>query len=215
MCRMIGFSFSDNKYIDDLYNMLKDMAKNGIKKPHPHGFGIYAKNAEGEILYHKFEETIYNTNLQLPKLKIGIMHARKASPNSPISFLQLHPFIDEKGNVFCHNGTIFTADKNNLFKSDSYEYFQKIKNFKNNDELIWNLKNFVLNNKFTGANFLLIKEDKLYAFCYYNSEPEYYTMWYSENVVSSESLGYGFQKMNKGELLIFENGTLTFKELVI
>ncbi|SHH37298.1 class II glutamine amidotransferase [Thermosipho atlanticus] len=215
MCRMIGFSFEDDTSINELFKMLQDMAKNGIKSPHKHGFGIYAENKNKEILYHKFEEPIYELNVDFPKFKLGIMHARKASPNFPIGYLQIHPFFDEYGNAFCHNGTIYTTPRNNIFKSDSYDYFLKIRDFNSIEKLAKKLKDFINTNDFSGINFLLIKKHKLYAFCYFKSEPEYYTMWYSDNIVSSEALGTHFKKVKKGELLIFENGKLSFKECII
>lgn len=61
----------------------------------------------------------------------------------------------------------------------------------------------------------MIKRKKLYAFCYFNSDPDYYTMWYSKNIISSEKLGLDFKMVKKGELLIFENGKLIFKDVII
>ncbi|MDN5325033.1 MAG: hypothetical protein PWP02_743 [Thermosipho sp. (in: thermotogales)] len=215
MCRMIGFSFQRDSSINNLFKSLQDMSKNGLKSPHPHGFGIYALNEKNEVLFHKFEEPIYEKEISFPNLKIGIIHARKASPNFPIGFLQIHPFVDDKGTAFCHNGTIFTLERNNIFKSDSYDYFYKIKDFNTIDELSKKLKQFIQENEFTGINFLMLKNNKLYAFCYYNKDPEYYTMWHSENIVSSESLGLNFKMVKRGELLIFDNGKLIFKDKVI
>jgi len=114
MCRMIGFSFQRDSSINNLFKSLQDMSKNGLKSPHPHGFGIYALNEKNEVLFHKFEEPIYEKEISFPNLKIGIIHARKASPNFPIGFLQIHPFVDDKGTAFCHNGTIFTLKRNNI-----------------------------------------------------------------------------------------------------
>ncbi|MBO8139071.1 MAG: hypothetical protein J7J43_07935 [Thermosipho sp. (in: Bacteria)] len=215
MCRMIGFSFKNDTLINDLFKSLQDMSKNGLKSPHLHGFGIYAINEYNEVLFHKFEEPIYEKEVSFPSLKIGIIHARKASPDFHIGFLQIHPFIDRNGTAFCHNGTIHTLKRENIFKSDSYEYFLKIKNFTDTNDLSKKLKTFIQENEFTGLNFLMIKDDKLYAFCYFNKDPEYYTMWHSENVISSESLGSNFKMVKKGELLIFENGKLIFKDIVI
>lgn len=215
MCRMVGFSFKNDTLINDLFKSLQDMSKNGLKSPHPHGFGIYAINEKNEILFHKFEEPIYEKEVSFPSLKLGIIHSRKASPNSQIGFLQIHPFIDKNGTAFCHNGTIYTSKKNNIFKSDSYDYFLNIKDFTNIDDLSKKLKSFIQENEFSGINFLMIKDYKLYAFSYFKKDPEYYTMWHSENIISSESLGTNFKMVKKGELLIFENGKLTFKDIII
>lgn len=215
MCRMLGFSFENDKPINYLFKELQNMAKNGLKSPHSHGFGIYALTESNEVLYHKFEEPIYEKDISFPNLKIGIIHARKASPSYPIGFLQIHPFVDENGTAFCHNGTIHSLKRNNIFESDSYEYFLIVKDFKDLHDLSKRLKKFIKENEFTGINFLMIKRKKLYAFCYFNSDPDYYTMWYSKNIISSEKLGLDFKMVKKGELLIFENGKLIFKDVII
>ncbi|QTA37487.1 hypothetical protein JYK00_07050 [Thermosipho ferrireducens] len=214
MCRMLGFSFKDKQNVNDLFKNLQDMAQFGIKSPHPHGAGIFAVNGN-EILYHKWEKPIFDLKICLPEFEIGIMHARKASPNFPITYLQLHPFIDEKGKAFCHNGTIYTANRQNIFKSDSFDYFVSIKDFETIKELIQNIQKFRAGHKYTGINFLMTFDKKLFAYCDYKEDPVYYTMWFSEKgVVSSEKLNDFFIPMKKGELIIFERGKIVFDEII-
>ncbi|WP_234970289.1 class II glutamine amidotransferase [Marinitoga hydrogenitolerans] len=210
---MVGFSFNEIRESSFLFEHLKQMSKSGIESPHSHGWGMAIKYNDKEIIFHKSINPIYNEKRINIEGYIGIMHSRKASPKLEKTFLQLHPYFI-KDTFFCHNGTIYMDQINNVFGTDSFEYFKYINDFSNEDELKRKIKLFSEKNKYTGINFLMIKNDKLYAFCKYKKEKEYYTMWYSEKngvIISSEKLDDSFQPFENGMFLIAFNGEIIKK----
>ncbi len=215
MCRMIGFSFRQDKNTNWLFKSLQDMAANGIHSPHTDGWGEYLMNSSREILYHKSVNKVFNDTSPDFDALLGIMHARKASPGLDVSILQLHPYMIN-GDIFAHNGTIRKVNIENPFKTDSFELFKRIRNFNFFEQLERNVKNFIMNSDdFTAINFLMIKGEDLYVLQLFNEEEEYYTMWYSKNadgfVTASEKINEDFIPFENGDLMKINRGEILRK----
>jgi len=122
-----------------------------------------------------------------------ILHARKASPNMPISYGFTHP-LQRCGWFFCHNGTIYdlTGPRD---RSDSERFFEMILGeMKEETDVISAIKIALSRVKcFSAINFILANNRKAYVLNKFHKEyPQYYTMKYfvTENflMVSSERL---------------------------
>lgn len=124
-----------------------------------------------------------------------MLHARKASPDIPISYEFTHPF-EKDGWYFCHNGTIYDFVRKE--KSDAQRLFMVLlHNMKQCPNVIEVIRNTVKSiKKYSALNFILAKNDKAYVLNMYGKYgqecPQYYTMKYlkEENyaIVSSERL---------------------------
>ncbi|MFN3284638.1 MAG: class II glutamine amidotransferase, partial [Pseudothermotoga sp.] len=79
--------------MDAFFKHLQLMAQNGKGSPHNHGWGVYALKG-GAVIYYRSSKPAYEEEIVPFSAEVGIFHARKASEHLPITFLQLHPFID-------------------------------------------------------------------------------------------------------------------------
>lgn len=163
---------------------------------HGDGWGIvYSKNNKLEWYKKPIPcwqdpkyQTFYNINIDFL-----ILHARKASQNSLISYKFTHPF-ERDGWFFCHNGTIqdFISQK----QSDSETFFllllQKIKYGKNVETAIQDSLNSI--KFYTAVNFILANKEKVYILNKFADDrfKAYYTMKYLQNekhvIIASERL---------------------------
>jgi predicted glutamine amidotransferase len=117
-----------------------------------------------------------------------ILHARRASPGSPINCSYTHPF-EKEGWYFCHNGTI--TDTLAKDKRDSEHFFTLLlSNLRKRGNVINGIKDSVNHIKeYTALNFILANNNKAYILVKYQQYPNYYTMKYlrSENFVIASS----------------------------
>ncbi|MGJ8454049.1 class II glutamine amidotransferase [Pseudothermotoga sp. U03pept] len=209
MCRMIGFSFKDERPVDEFFVHLQRMAKNGKHAPHNHGWGIYALNGE-DVVYHRSEKAAFDDTFPSVKLKVGIIHARKASENLPVTILQIHPFIDGCGKAFCHNGTIKDIPFH-FIESDTYSYFSKLRQFSSYEELRERIAHIAKNYSYTSMNFLMINRDELIVYCGYSTNEDYYTLWYSNDegfVVCSEPMNGDYFPMANQTIFVVRYGEI-------
>ncbi|AEX86339.1 putative glutamine amidotransferase [Marinitoga piezophila KA3] len=211
MCRMIGYSFKKNENINFLFNHLKTMAKDGIKAPHDDGWGIAAFVSDKEVVFHKSMQPVFNEDDLNIESYLGMIHARKASDNLEKTFLQLHPYFI-KDTFFSHNGTIYLDKIDNVFGTDSFEYFKALYDFNNFNDLKEKIKEFISKNSYSGINFLMIRNNELYVFCNYTRTEDYFTLWYTENdtgfIVASEKMDNSFIPFENGMLAKIVNGKM-------
>lgn len=117
MCRMVGYVSQRAIPVASLLQALAAQAKEGRECPHGDGWGM-ALRLDGHWLWVRQASPIWQAPLDvLGELRsdLGIFHARKASPNTPINLSKVHPFVIpdarqahamESAMVFCHNGTV-------------------------------------------------------------------------------------------------------------
>lgn len=126
MCRMLAFKAKDSIEIKPFFKALTTMASSGINAPHGDGFGFTFSNNHG-IETYRDSRAIWETNSDDKKAKLGIFHARKASPGYQVNLHHVHPFtgfVNGKSYAFAHNGTIYSMQ--NGRNIDSQEYFKII-----------------------------------------------------------------------------------------
>lgn len=209
MCRMIGFSFRAEQNVDEFFKHLQLMAQSGKGAPHNHGWGVYAiKN--GAVIYYRSPKPAYEEEITPFSAKVGIFHARKASEHLPITFLQLHPFIDNKGKAFCHNGTIYDIEYSSI-DSDTYSYFVKVKDFTTYEDLACKIAEIACKYEHTGMNFLMVNNGELIVYCGYSENKDYYTLWYNDTngfIVSSEPMNQGFKPMDNRTIFVVRDGNI-------
>lgn len=206
---MIGFSFETARDVNPFFRHLQWMAQRGKNAPHNHGWGIYALEGDA-LIYHRSPKPVYEESLPFIKAKIGIIHARKASEHLPVTFLQLHPFIDNKGKAFCHNGTIYDIPTLTI-ESDTFAYFMKIKDFSTHEDLARKITEVARSFKHTGMNFFMVNNDELIVYCGYSDNKDYYTLWYYDVdgfIVSSESMHEGFKPIDNRTLIVVKDGKI-------
>ncbi len=187
------------------------MAVSGINSPHNHGWGMYSLD-EDVVVYYKSEKPVFEDKLADLNCSIGIMHARKSSEGLSTTFLQLHPFIDNRGKAFCHNGTIYDLIPAKI--SDTYSYFNLVKGFQTYENLAAILSKLANSFRFTSLNFLMVHGDKLVVYCRYSQLPDYYTLWYGDEegfVVASEPMNEKFKPLENQTLLVVHKGSIIFE----
>jgi len=217
MCRMAAFSLLNNVCVSEVFDKVSLMAKDGRGAPHNDGYGLIILNDSMKYEYKSIKPIYEDTNFKMlcEKIsgKIGIIHARKASPGIPIGLQQLHPFYIE-GKYLAHNGTIRNANRSNLFNSDTYDFFLSIHNFRDFVSLLNNVKAYVEAHDFSGINFLLLDEldNSLYVGCIYMGDTDYFTLHYKADktgfFVYSEDLYDSLAPMENGQIFKVRNGEI-------
>jgi len=136
-----------------------------------------------------------------------ILHARKASPGSPINCSYTHPF-EKEGWYFCYNGTVKNPPAND--HRDSEQFFQQILANLQEAEVEKAIRTTLSWTKdYTALNFILANSERIFVIVKYDPTlyPEYYTMKYLQNqgqiIVSSETLS-----RLDGTWTLIENNTL-------
>ncbi|MGQ9856464.1 MAG: class II glutamine amidotransferase [Fervidobacterium sp.] len=220
MCRMAAFSSNEYIEVGKIINSVSEMAKNGKNAPHDDGYGFVLFTKERKLEYKSvvpiFEDDFWKSVVEGFKASAGIVHARKASENLDKTKLQLHPF-HISGKYLAHNGTVYDANIENDFRSDTYDFFLNIFSFDIFEALIDNVRKYIANHKYSSLNFLLYdeKEDSLYVGCIYSRSPDYFTLYYDQNeagfVVYSENVNGDLTPMENGEILKVSNGKITQK----
>lgn len=193
--------------------------KHEINREKPHllhndGWGIVTKRNGKLELYKKavscWEDPKYKKYYEMD-IDFLILHARKATPNMPISYSFTHPF-EKNGWLFCHNGTIhdLTEQKD---KSDSERFFEMILDaMKDETEVTTAIKIALSKVKsYSAINFILANDNKAYILNKFQEYPQYYTMKYfatkSIVMVSSERLQHfndAWKELGNNNLAILE-----------
>ncbi|HOY25183.1 MAG TPA: class II glutamine amidotransferase [Mesotoga sp.] len=108
MCRMLAFKSPTKIESLEIVDILRNMAREGLNNPHGDGFGLAM--AGGERLRYNSVRSICEADPPLIESRLGIVHARKASPGYSVNPDHVHPFygvVKGKNYAFCHNGTVF------------------------------------------------------------------------------------------------------------
>lgn len=119
MCRMIGFSCAQPVRVEGFLRAVAHQAQHG-KKPwgRPHGDGwAMVLMTEAGWLQVRCDHPIWESPLEelgALQARCGLIHARLASPNTPIDITKTHPFcarVGEQRLAFCHNGSVEQVDR--------------------------------------------------------------------------------------------------------
>src|ERR1043166_1835805 len=111
MCRMIGVIARQPVPAGPYLDALIRQARGGVNSPHADGCGI-AILRDGHWLHVREQCPMWESSLEQYRTVSGtamILHARLASPGTPINLGKLHPFYHPDpapGVMFCQNGTI-------------------------------------------------------------------------------------------------------------
>ena len=216
MCRMAAFSFKKDIDTYFIFKDLQKMAQYGMNAPHKDGWGVHLICTNSDVFHYKSIRSIYNDELPHFQACSGIMHARLASEGLDATPLQLHPFLDNDGDAFCHNGTVYGTPKTAPFKSDSLDLFNSIRKFSTTEQLIENINSFTEKYNYTSLNFFLVKKNIIYILNRYKEQDPrkqlYYKLWIKKNnegvIIRSESLSDGdYTSLENGDLLEIKNGS--------
>lgn len=118
MCRMVGFSASSPVKIGPFLEAVAFQAQHGCRpwgRPHGDGWGLVVATKDG-WLHARNDRPIWEFPLHhLAGLEAtcGLVHARLASPNTPVDITKVHPFcaiVGGRSVAFCHNGSVSNAE---------------------------------------------------------------------------------------------------------
>jgi len=219
MCRMAAFSLKKVEDISWVIEYVKQMARFGKKGPHCDGWGYVLLNTNKKVEYKSISPAYDDNkspNLNDEKFEMGIVHARLASDGLDKTRLQLHPFYKD-GKYFAHNGTIITANRQNPYDSDTYDFFKHVASFENFGHIVKLVREYGEENEFSGMNFLMIDDltDELYVGCYYTpgqDRKDYFTLFYGCDderfFVFSERPVNDYSKIPSSEYRLMQNGEI-------
>jgi len=224
MCRMIAAvgRFPTERLLEGLLLMAQD--RNGLhelnegkqgKFQHGDGWGVLYREG-GELKRHRSTEPCWaDPNLdRFSDKEILLLHARRASPDIPVSLENTHPFQHHccgQNWFFCHNGTVReslpqfeglegTTDSERLFHLllASYDEHDDLGSFQ---RVLEGLQDY------TALNSFLLNRRYLYLFNLYREHPRYYTLHIHRDergaLISSEPLpGFsGWEALENGTIL--------------
>lgn len=175
-------------------NEKHELNRNNPSFTHEDGWGILTGIC-GNLEHYKKEAACWHDqkfhDYYTRQADLIMLHARKASPCTPINYEFTQPFT-KNGWYFCHNGTI--NDFISEHRSDSEQFFSLILDqLSQHDNVAKAIKKTVSKiNNYTALNFILCSKDKAFVLIKYQKYPKYYTMKYLRNqnytIVSSEIL---------------------------
>jgi len=243
MCRMFAAA---SKKMDKSYMVsFRELAARGkvlkdVSETHEDGWGIsgylgnwtvhFGRSEKGATLdklyYFKACENAVRSGT-----KIVVSHLRQASKGG-VNINNVHPFIYKEW-IFCHNGTIFDAEKlkiNNIYyegTTDSEVFFKYLVGMLSNrsksefSAILENAANYIKENfETTSLTFLMSNGDHLFAFRDFTKDEYYYTLFYKKldggYVFCSEPLaGDGWTEMKNGQLMIVNKfGEIVFDKII-
>lgn len=220
MCRFLMFKSKKPQKIEDLLEKFA-LACRKSKTPdgdwQGDGWGISYLSRENGWVVKKSINPIWEEKdvfKSIPESRFFLVHARSSSFENQRKLIEYNqPFISERYS-FVFNG--FIRGVSLPFKIKGEIGSQKIWNLllellkketPQNSLLL--LKNIILKNSKTvhALNIGLCDGSNIYALCYFESNPDYYSLFSSKDssnlIISSEKIyGYEFRKLSSGELVI-------------
>ncbi len=132
---MIGVIARDPIAMGPFLAALQDQARSGVEAPHEDGYGIAVFTGSHWLNLHEQCPIWDNAFPSMSGIQgtVLILHARKASPGTPINLTKLHPFCcadEPPGVMFCQNGTIRKPERlsegGNPSAIDTEKYFDRV-----------------------------------------------------------------------------------------
>jgi len=190
----------DFKFMAQNKNEKHEYNENNPNFIHADGWGIVLKRS-GRIEQYKkdaacWKDPMFSEYSNVPT-DFVVLHARRASPGSTVSYNFTHPFQREDW-YFCHNGTIYDFDITE--KSDSEQFFARLLDTMNKETDVKNALRKTVNEtkSYSALNFILTNGKRTYILNKHGKDkngiehPKYYTMKYLKDeksvIVSSEVL---------------------------
>lgn len=183
MCRMLAFT-GYTKTLKSLlltFQMLSLHGKSIDERGHEDGWGIgyYGKGVtlfkRAECAHRSEEYLTVVESLSRKNPRVVLAHLRKASPGTPLTDREAHPF--QNGNfLFCHNGSLYQKDGSPLGEElDSILYFRKIQKT-SLKEAISHFHTL----KYTSLTCLLTDGHTIWGYRDYTEKEDYYTLYYTK-----------------------------------
>ena len=209
MCRMLAFMGNPGQ-VKELLLTFQGLALHGNSpdgKGHRDGWGIgyyahgivLAKKAECAAESRKYVEAAAEAARKSPHILLA--HLRKASPNTPITDGEVHPFQIGRY-LFCHNGSITRNDGLPLGETlDSILFFRKIRETSFTEAVA-----YFRDVTYTSLTCLLTDGTRIWAYRECTEREDYYTLYYSTHqnsviVCSEPILDYQWTPMNNKQLI--------------
>lgn len=231
MCRMVAYFGSSRERVRQLFNCLKEAARNDVyynSISHSDGWGSVVLTRD-KIIHYRDVNPIYTQDFPaftLNEEMIVVVHARQATDKNLVSSVFSHPYIETNERYIyylVHNGSV---DKERLGKElgvnpermvDSELLLKYISLKGDSEKEIERLKEYTK----SSLNFILLKIERnrkasLYVINYYNTEhikskrinEKYYALYYVNregSAVYSSTVGYycneDGEELEKGRLI--------------
>lgn len=181
MCRMLGLLGRYDSVLHLLlrFGSLSTTGNSPDGKGHKDGWGIgyysqsitLLKEATCAAESNHYGKAVKRVARATPVIVLA--HVRKASPETPVTIEEVHPF--QKNNyLFCHNGSIYQKNGSSLGnKLDSIIFFDTIMTTSIKESIY-----YFRNGEYTSLNFLLTDGKKIWAYREYTEKESYYTLYY-------------------------------------
>lgn len=226
MCRFLLVKSKEKIALEELLNQFSEMceksrAPDGDWQGDGWGIALRLRSGQAKINDKKWEvrkslNPIWeakNTFNQFPKTNMFVVHARSAGfPQHRGNIEYNQPYI-ANDLCFVFNGMIkgVKLAKPLTGKIGAQKIFSLIlheKKIKSIEKLLKSVDKLLLENsqKIIGMNIGIVRDDKFYVLCEYESNPTYFGVrYYQDNslsLVCSEPIGdYGWKMMGKGEVI--------------
>jgi predicted glutamine amidotransferase len=221
---MIGFIANKEIDVFPYFEALKFQAEYGNHAPHKDGWG-YASYKEDEFNFKKSLKPIWKDAYSGPlKSETALLHARQASPSTPLTYQNAHPFVFQlNGKIwsFVHNGSIKNIPQDWGEELDSKIYANLLEEeLKKGNSLIESAKKVVekirTKCEITAVNAFLATSDQFLAIRY---SDESHMLFYhvDENIfeISTEPVREDWIEMKNPSMILSERkkGKIEFQIL--
>jgi predicted glutamine amidotransferase len=195
MCRMLAFMGNPGQ-VEELLLTFRKLALYGNSidgKGHRDGWGIgyyspgivLTKKAECAAESTEYAKAAFRAAREAPHILLA--HLRKASPKTPVTDGEVHPFQADYY-LFCHNGSITQKDGQPLGVTlDSILFFKKIRET-SFIEAITYFRDY----KYTSLTCILTDGANIWAYRECSEKEDYYTLYYCHHhnsvIVCSEPI---------------------------
>jgi len=226
MCRMLVAlgDFSGEALLQGLCRTAQD--RNELHELNKHRHGEFRHGDGWGSVYRESNELRRYRSLRpcwedprLPEFigkKLVMLHARRASPESPVILANVHPFQAEFAGrrwFLCHNGTLHeqlpefaglegTTDSERLLHLLLQNYDEQ-HDLEGIAAVVGGLRDY------TSLNLFLLNDLRLYVLNLYRKHPRYHTLWLGH---AEDGLVIASERLNLGETPVdwepLENGTL-------
>lgn len=195
MCRMLAFMGNPGQ-VEELLLTFQKLALYGNStdgKGHKDGWGIgyyshgivLTKKAECAAESTEYARAAFRASREAPHILLA--HLRKASPNTPVTDGEVHPFQADHY-LFCHNGSITQKDGQPLGETlDSILFFKRIRET-SFTEAVTHFRGY----KYTSLTCILTDGAIIWAYRECSEKEDYYTLYYCHHhnsvIVCSEPI---------------------------
>ena len=191
MCRLLAVKAGSPFAITPHLEKFAVISKHS-KEFQGHGWGCAYQDTEGEWQIYKNINPIWEDDLgRFPETRLLVAHARSAFEDRDIVIENNMPFFDGR-TVFVFNGELRGVRIKAEGRIGAEKIFNTIRRFDrdNTAEALFKAAGIIIKRTqyIRGMNMILVNEQGISVFSYYNEDKDYFTMHYREDGSKEEDL---------------------------